>query len=121
LPAESLQGAAAASGFALITAVGNVGPSVRTEPAAEIRSSSGYETASHFLLDLIVRYAGNTALIHCLYASSNFFVPRSFDLAAFSWLIQVEQQSHERQSLVSWQLDNFFGYLLDARGHVNIL
>jgi hypothetical protein len=85
------------------------------------RPSSGYEAVRHFLLDLIVRYPGNTAFIHCFDTGSNFFVPRSFDLAAFSWLIQVEQQSQERQSLVSRQIDDFFGYLFDARGHMNIL
>jgi hypothetical protein len=64
---------------------------------------------------LIVRYSGNSAFIHSFDAGSNFFVPCAFDLAAFSWLIQIERQSDERQSLVSRQLDDFLGYLSEDR------
>jgi hypothetical protein len=92
----------------------------RCVTAPWVRIAARWATIST-LFRLCQRYAGNTLFIHCFDAGSNFFVPRSFDLAAFSWLIQIEQQSHERQPLVSRQLDDFFGYLFDARGHMNIL
>lgn len=93
---------------------------MRRGSGAEFRGPSA-EGASHFLLDLIVRYSRRAACIHSFKARTNVLIPGFFDLVALGGLVRVKQKTNQREAFAARELDDFLGYFLYGAGHGEML